>query len=371
MRRFRTHSPPRDLVSSALTSRLQTDLPAWYGAKARLAGPPTFHPRPWSYFFRYPFRTNGDNDRAILVKIRHARGMSLSEAVHSAEMGREARGEYESLARLHGVFGREEHAACFFAVCPLALYDDLNAVVMEEAGLRSLRSLLGSPRILLNGRAQADFKDYLGLAGNWLRVFHRTGGNPAGEGTVFTESSYENARQNFAAIGKFLDVNERSALPALLEKLYEIHGRAITPYRLLHDDFNCANIFVTKDHRICSFDPKNTVGPVYADLARIITDLETCRVQILSNGSALSSSYMQQFRASLLLGYFAAKPVDHALLDLFRLLSLLERWQEAETWFAGASLRARFLYAPAMPLIRKYLLRLLRAQMREFDQAGI
>lgn len=352
-------------ILSTLTTRIEADLPGWYGANARLAGALEFHPRAWSYFFRCPIRVNGNEDRAILVKIRHTRDMKLSHAVASVKMGEEAREEYKSLEHLLEVFGREEHSSLFFAVRPLAFYESLNAVVMEEAGLRSLRSLLGSPQMLVSRQAHNTFESYLGLAGRWLRIFHDAAGRPAGEGYVFSESSYENARQNLAGLEDLLEEKDRSTLTALLEKLYRVYGRKTVPQRILHDDFTCANIFVTKDHRICCFDPKNSAGPIYVDLARISIDLETCRAQILTNGLAMSFSRVLQFHTSLLRGYFASEPADHSLLNLFRLLDLLGHWRETESRLENAPARNRFLYAPAVPLMRNCLLRLLREQARE------
>lgn len=349
-------------VLAALTPRIEADLSEWYGPNAKLAGAPAFYPRIWSFFFRYRLHVEG-REQAILVKIRHARDMDLAQAVASEKIKREAKEEYKSLLHLQDVFGRKEYSHLFFAVRPLALYESLNAVVVEEAGLRSLRSFLQSPWIMASKQAQKTFQGYLGLAGRWLRIFHDSPAQPAGEGPLFTETMYKNAYQNVAAISGFLEPTDRDALKAVVDKLYNTYGCQNASYSFLHDDFTCANIFTTRDNRICSFDPKNRAGPIYADLARLIIDLEFCRVQIFTHGLALSSARRNQFHASILSGYFGLDVVDHALLSFFRLVSLLERWQEVEYHLEIASAGVKFLYTPALLMMRDRFLQHLRMQM--------
>ena len=80
-----------DSFFAQLTPKLQADLSGWYGSGAKLVGEPTFQPRDWSYFFRYVVQVSGMENRAILVKIRHAEKMNLSQAAVSEKMGQEAR----------------------------------------------------------------------------------------------------------------------------------------------------------------------------------------------------------------------------------------------------------------------------------------
>ena len=89
-----------------LTPKIQADLSDWYGSEAKLVGEPTFQPRDWSYFFRYVVQVSEMENRAILVKVRHAEKMNLSQAAVSEKMGQEAREEYETLKRLQSVFGK-------------------------------------------------------------------------------------------------------------------------------------------------------------------------------------------------------------------------------------------------------------------------
>ncbi|MEO7838456.1 MAG: hypothetical protein ABIU06_03825, partial [Anaerolineales bacterium] len=272
-----------DTFFAQLTPKIEADLPGWYGSGAKLVGEPTFQPRDWSYFFRYAVQVSEMENRAILVKVRHAEKMNLSQAAVSEKMGQEAREEYETLKSLQSVFSTEENSSLFLAIRPLALYEELNAVVMEQAALRTLRSFFRSPKMLMEGQARRVFEGYLELVGRWLRIFHDCNGS-AGEGLLFDTSLYDLARANLDKIKPNLSQKDRFLLGDLLDKFYKMHSGKVVPYRILHDDFNSANIFVAGDGRICSFDPHNQPGSLYIDLAKIITNVETYRMQVVTNG---------------------------------------------------------------------------------------
>ena len=347
-----------------LTPKIQADLSGWYGSEAKLVGVPTFQPRDWSYFFRYVVQVSEMENRAILVKVRHAENMDLSQAAVSEKMGLEAREEYATLKRLQSVFGKEKNSSLFLAIRPLALYEDLNAVVMEEADLRTLRSFFRSPKMLIEGQARQTFEGYLELTGRWLRIFHDVNGS-AGEGLLFDASLYDLACANLDKIKPNLSQKDQFFIADLLDKLYKMLRGRVVPYRILHEDFNSANIFITRDGRICSFDPHNRPGPLYIDLAKIITDVETYRIQLITNGLWVPYPRLQTFHASLLHGYFGSDTVDHSVLSLFRLLSLLEKWKDAEIRFESSSGKRKLVYSLAMPQIRRYFLRLIHNLISE------
>jgi len=151
----------------------------------------------------------------------------------------------------------------------------------------------------------------------------------------------------------------------LLDKIYRMHGGKVVPYRILHDDFNSANIFVTRDGRICSFDPHNRPGPLYVDLAKIITDVETYRIQVITNGLWVPYPRLQIFHISLLRGYFGSESVDQSALSLFRFLSLMEKWKDAEVKFESSASKWRFLYSLGTPQMRRYFLWLIHNLINE------
>ena len=354
-----------DTFFAQLTPKIQADLSGWYGNGAKLAGAPTFQARNWSFIFRYVVQVARMENRAVLVKVRHAEKMKILQATVNEKMGQEARDEYKTLIKLQSVFSQEENSSLFFTIRPLALYEDLNAVVMEEADIRTLRSFFRLPKMLMEGQARRTFEGYLELAGRWLRIFHDGNNDWAGEGLIFDESLYENASANLDRIKPHLSQKDQFFLGDLLDKLYRMYGGKIVPYRILHEDFNSANIFVTKDGKICSFDPHNQPGPLYIDLAKIITDVETYRIQVITNGSWVPYPRLQTFHASLLRGYFGSESVDESALSLFRLLSILEKWKDAEIKFESSASKWKFLYSLAMPQMRKYFLSLIEKLISE------
>jgi hypothetical protein len=362
MPQYETH----DLESflSKLTPKIEADLAVWYGPSARLSGAPSFRPRDWSFFFRYVIQVSGTENRVVLVKIRHSEKMDLSQAAADEKMKQEARDEYASLLHLQIIFGREKNSSLFFATRPLALYENFNAVVMEEADIRMLRSFLQSPKTLVKRDARRKLAGYFEDTGRWLRIFHDSVESP-GDGPVFSEAQYEDACGNLSTIEKFLDQKDRVALKRLVDQLYKLYGRKDIPYRSLHDDFSCANIFVTGDERICSFDPKNNAGCPYVDLARAIVDMETCRMQVVTKGLWIPYPRMQRLQSLLLRGYFGAEQVDYVILNLYRLLDLLEKWRDAEVKLESSTGRRRLMYSLGTFQMRGYYPLLIRRLMEE------
>lgn len=348
-----------DLFFPVLTSKIQTELPAWYGKDAKLDGSPRFYPRDWSFFFYYPIRVSEDETKTILVKIRHAEDMSLSDAIVSPKMKEEARDEYETLVKIRDVFSHRDEASLFATIRPLACYDDINAVVEEMADIQTLRSYFQSPNMWVGGKSRRTFDAYMNMVGRWLRIFHDQIG-ALEEGPFFSEQRYKQTQGHLDTISAIADVGFARDL---ISDLYQKYKSAHLPYRTLHNDFNSVNIFVTSDGRIGSLDAHNLLGPMYVDLAKIMIDLETCRVQLLSGGLAVSRHSLDMFNASLIQGYFQNEPVDYYAFNFFRLLLLVERWNDSEENFERSSGAGRFVNSIGMIQLRRYFLKLLQMQV--------
>jgi hypothetical protein len=358
-----------DSFLSVLTPKIQADLPEWYGTNAKLLGPPKFQPRAWSFFVRYVVQVSEDETNAILVKLKHTEKMSLFEALASDNMKQEAKDDYETLVKIKIIFSRGTNSYLFFAIRPLALYEELNVVVMEEANIRTLKSYFQSPKMFLDGQARKTFEEYLELTGRWLRIFHDHIGGVE-EGILFPESLYQNARTNLEKIQARARQSDLSAVVELIDKLYDRCGNIKTPYHCLHEDFHLANVFVSSDGRVCSFDPHNRPGSLYLDLAKFITDLETHRLQVATNGLFVPPPRLKSFRETLLSGYFGIEYIDHFALNLFRLLTLIQKWEENEERLEQSSSLQRFLYSLGALQMRGYfgriVDRLLDEQFQDF-----
>jgi hypothetical protein len=366
MQPSQTASTELDLLLSQLTPRIQADLPIWYGPNAKLQGAPTFSPRPWSFFFRYAVQVSDSETKAVLVKIRHAKDMGISEAAASAKMKGEAAMEFESLSKIRNIFVGQNDASLFATIRPLALYEELSAVVAEEADIRDLRSYFQTPAMWLGQNQRKLFAGYLNRVGHWLRIFHDQVGTIT-TGPFWSEQHYRETLENLSTIAAVSPHPDLTLAKALITNLYQKYSNAELPQRILHNDFNSANVFVTGDGRICSFDPKNEPGPLYIDLAKLITDLEMCRFQTLTWGRHVSRSQLDVFNASLLHGYFGSDPVNFAALNLFRLTHLIERWAESETMLIEATGVKKIIYTVGVIQMRGYYRQLLRWYVSEQD----
>jgi hypothetical protein len=346
-----------------LTPRIQTDLPGWYGNDARIIGSPEFRAREWSSLFRYAVRFSEVQTRVVLAKVRHVSEVDLENAVASRLMKNKIEYEYKTLLRIEQIF-EEERSPTFFTIHPLAYYEDLNAIVMEEADIIPLRSYFKGIN-MWSEEGRRSFGAFLDNAGQWLRIYH-DGMGEIEEGCLFSEKWFESTLTGLRIIEAANIHLDLKFIHLLLENLYKKYCNMHLPYKFLHNDFNCANVFVTKEGKIGSLDPQYAIGPVYTDLAKIITDMETCRVQVLTNGMKVPSSIMETFSFSLLKGYFKDEPFDPCALDLFRLLYLIKKWSDDENKLKQSTGK-KFLYYLGALEMRNYFLRHVREKVKCFQ----
>jgi hypothetical protein len=357
-----TQTNSQNLILSQLTTRIQSDLSGWYGSQASLVGQPEVISRDWSVFFRYKVQVSTNEQKNILVKIRRTLGTGLETALVDEKIKQESIAEYASLVKIAEVFSSPSTISSFYVIRPLAYFDEINAIAQEEASIRSLRSFFQSPKLLLGNKLQrAQFESYMNLTGQWLRLFHDEVGAEQGNGDFFSEQLYNTMRNHLDVVKSSSSKYDVAFIQEYISSLFqELKGRTL-PYRTLHNDFNSVNVFVSHDGRLCSFDPHNKLGPLYVDLAKIITDLETSRVQLLSGGVAVTPSQFQKFTAALLNGYFDGTHVDVSALTLFRVSLLLEKWAEGEVKLKKAQKSKKIFYFGGMIMMRFYVYRLLHS----------
>jgi hypothetical protein len=189
----------------------------------------------------------------------------------------------------------------------------------------------------------------------------------AQEGAFFSNTSFEEARKKLAHIERsYASLNLDDARNLLAAVFRKYPGKTL-PYRPLHDDFNGANVFVTRDGKVCSLDPKNSLGPVYIDLAKFMTDLETGRNQVITNGLYAPLPLLKKFNLALLRGYSSQQSVNDAALDLYRILAIIDKWQENETKVERLMVKPLTLNYFAALQMRRYFSRLLRRHVNNFQ----
>jgi len=345
-----------------LTPRIEKDILSWYGSNARLVGEPSFQARPWSYFFRYRVQVGSSKEQAVLAKIRHIENMSITEAMQDEKMREEMLDEFDSLVKIRDMFSRAKDAGIFSTIRELAFYEDLNVLIMEEADIHTLKSRFQKPAMWVEGNARRVFESHLELTGRWLRTFHDQIGK-AHEGDFFSEVLYQKTQAALQRIHASSGKNLNS-LQSLMDRLYQQYQSKTLPYRITHDNFSLANVFVTGDEKICSFDPHNKPGSMYLDIAKLIVDMETCFIQLSTYGISVPPSRLKTFNESFLRGYFQGESVDLSALNLYRLCMLIEKWDENEEKMADATAARKLVYGIGAIPLRGYFLRLIRRQAK-------
>jgi hypothetical protein len=351
-----------------LTPRIEAGLPDWYGAKAKLRGSPTFQARHWSFFFRYVVQVSEARTTAILVKLRRLEHMTVADAATHEGMGFEIKDEYESLQRIEAVFSNHAEASRFATIRPLAWYKDLNAIVMEEADIRTLKSFFHEPSMWVEGEGRRRFEYFLEVAGRWLRIYQDHSG-PAGEGPLFPKLLYKEKLGQLDLIQEAAPYIDLGFAKDLLDKLYTAYGQRNVMYKIVHNNFSISNVFITGgDEKICSFDPHNEPGPLYHDLAKLSVDMETTSLQVITWGLSVPLSRLKSFNKAFLKGYFQDQLVDDAALHLFRFLVLIEKWERHERNRLRASGKSKYMYQLGARYIQGYYLHLMRRQADELEQ---
>jgi Ser/Thr protein kinase RdoA (MazF antagonist) len=157
--------------------------------------------------------------------------------------------------------------------------------------------------------------------------------------TIETTSSLD-----FSELRKTLDTAQTK-----LKNVTITHG-------LLHRDFNCANVLVSQDGRIGVLDFHFVRGPIYIDIAKILTDIQTYYLQAFSQGLFINSKLMNKFHQSVLNGYFGDEELNTRALNLYSVFAILEKWEaDEEKLLEGTD---KFHIRAFAPFRRNYYMRL-------------
>lgn len=346
---------------SEITSKVEENLSNWYGNNATLVHPPEFQPRNWSVFIRYKVNTVDNGQKAILVKIRRLRDSELMDSINNEGLRHEGREDFEALKTIEGLFGEngtlESVKGVYSTVRPLAFFEESSALVMEELDARPLRKKFMKIKTAFNAEWQEHIVTLLNSAGRWLRIYHEQLGNRQ-DGPFFDNSIREimeknlqtietTSRLDFSALRKTLDTAQNELKDATLT-----HG-------LLHRDFNCANVLVSQDGRIGVLDFHFVRGPIYIDIAKILTDIQTYSLQAFSQGTFINSKLMKRFHQSVLSGYFGDEELNAKALNLYSVFAILEKWEaDEEKLLEGTD---KFHIRALAPFRRNYYMRLVNS----------
>ena len=294
----------------------------WHAGAAVLPSSPAIVTRPWSFMLRYPLSSSS----AILVKVARHKGMTLAESVTENELLERTKREFEMLSSIARVFERENRNGDFSFVRPLKILPRWNALAMDELDAQPLKNYLMDARIAFGESAKWSlFEELLGRAARWLHAFHQGTGEideiPLAETPLF-----ENAKNTLDELQIYLPQNTLTPVFADLQENYQELATRPVKIAMLHGDFHCGNILVSPDGRVGALDADMARGAVYRDLAKLLADLQTRSIQMLTRGKFLSEEKLARTKKCVIANYFGDEFCDTDLLALFIRLAILEKW---------------------------------------------
>jgi hypothetical protein len=355
------------LISDAeLTRRLSEAVaclvPEAFGQGAQLETlSPLRMDRRYSFMFRYWVRKPDQSQCSILVKIPHQDWIhSIEEAIASDQVREEIKHEFATMQSVYSLVQNSGHPQ-LFAINPVGGYlSEYNAIVMEEVPLEMLKGYLTAFSIIVNDRpAWMDFEVKLRLAGEWLRLIHDAFRQD--QTRRLAELDIQKTALSEIDLLEKISGRKLATVRASFVQLYELMRDWPVPISALHNDFHLGNIFVTPDGRVGALDPNwQDAGAVYEDLASLLIDPITRKLQVLLLGLAFRNSQRVRFEHAVLGGYFKNAPPPYPILYLYCAVDLLAKWRKNEEilrskpW-AVASPGSRYIGSYFQRLVASYL----------------
>ena len=317
--------------------------------------------RRYSFMFRYRVRKPDQSGCSILVKIPHQDWIhSIAEAIESEQVREEIQREFAIMQSVYSLVRNSQHPQ-LFAINPVGGYLlEYNAIIMEEVPLKMLKGQLFAFSIILNDpSAWMDFEKKLKLAGEWLRLIH----DAFRQDQTRRLAELDVQKTALAEMDALEKISGRrlTNLRASFMKLYELMQDWRVPISALHNDFHLGNIFVTPEGRVGALDPNwKDAGAVYEDLASLLIDPITRKLQVLLQGLAFRNSQRVRFEQAVLGGYFHHAAPPYPILYLYCAVDLLAKWRKNEEilrskpW-VGASLGSSYIGSYFQRLVASYL----------------
>lgn len=361
--RYANDSQDAALIET-LTDRVEQGLAGWYGRASSLqTRNPQIRCYTNSFLLRYAVASS-NGEKAILLKIRrHPKMSSLTRATQTCELHTNIPEEYETLQHVYDRIGAEHPR--FAALRPLAYFDEYFAIVMEEFPSHSFRQLLHNQRNASNAHDHVAVVQAIAeRAGQLLRFFHEhvysTAQSPYSTADILADAETYAWRLHEYSRGR---IDTRTILDQLGQKLAGKHIRAI-PYTSAHQDLTCDNVLYSKEGKVCLVDIKVKPAPIYSDLGLLLIHPETFRDQIFRGGLYFSQQYLQNYRDSILHGYFAAASVDPFLVQIYAAIRVLDKWAMHQELFQKYKGAKRVFTRPLLPFVTAYFQRVWNSHLR-------
>lgn len=296
--------------------------------------------RPASRFYRFRVGTK-THCRSVLVKVPRRRtevgdhsgdgGQSLDARPrlgHQTDPAIKFQLEYIALTAIHKHFDAIGDPR-FGAIRILDILPGHRAIVMEEVEDPSLSQLFLKASRLRVSFSSIDLGETFRNAGAWLRAYHALPKQRHVKTRHTQRADFVELLSLFTgflgrAVGDemfFQDIAVTAAANAL-ETLPES-----LPLGLGHGDYALRNILVGPNNQVTVLDTlAKWQTPIYEDIAHFLIGLKTNRLQVYTQGVSFSPACLTRYEQEFLGGYFGQEPIPYREIQLYEILSLLNKW---------------------------------------------
>jgi aminoglycoside phosphotransferase (APT) family kinase protein len=295
-----------------------------------LAKSPRLLYKPWSTLYFLKAQASGQY-HDLVAKIVHFPDQTSAEVSwQSEELLIRGRREFETMQQVSNHFIQQTNP-WLSTVYPRAYLPQLNAVVMDFAAGTPLydRSLAISQ--WLAGSKQRQAEQWMRLAGQWLRWFHRLPLEQTPSERCFTPAdTLQSLIQTIESL-RTLGINP-TAWPGWSQTLAAL--TQIKPHQQVwcHGDFHLRNVLVRPDGGVLSFDTAlERIDSPYFDLGKFVADMKTRRAMILRLGLLPPPGFVERLRRAFLSGYLAGESLAPLSLALYEGFFIFEKWVESLT----------------------------------------
>jgi hypothetical protein len=206
---------------------------------------------------------------------------------------------------------------------------DHQAIITEACGDPSLRQLFLKTSRFRGGIPYRELVPPIRNVGRWLRLYHEM----SKEEDV--QIRHAHRHDYIEAVNKLTDyLGAASNDQPFFQKVAETLERSATkilpeslPLGLGHGDFAMRNILVGKGARITVIDTfAKWRTPIYEDIGYFLSALKMTAPQVISQGLVFSPKQFATYEQAFLEGYFETEPIPYSAIQLFEILSLLDKW---------------------------------------------
>jgi hypothetical protein len=297
------------------------------GTTWRIVNVPASRVLPWStiYFFDVTCATEA---RRFVVKIPSFPDQTVPEiSWQSEELLTRGKREYDSMVRVYEHFSLQDNPQ-LCALRPETYLPDINAVVMDFISSGTLYDSTVAPRHLITQTGRQAAIRRLRATGEWLRWLHML---PADLSPSVRSQGPADAYHNLLLEAERLRTFGLSplGLPRWASALDILKSAPLDQLVWSHADFHMRNVYVQPGETILSIDTAlDHLDSPCVDLAKMIVDLQTRRVRILTQGLIPPYPLVKRLIAAFLEGYGPA--FNPLTLALYEGQYLLEKWAQCQ-----------------------------------------